>query len=239
MNSLAHNKKTPTNRFAVLSMAVVLTFLMASCTIIPRSYSAAPLGGRVIDRETGKPIAGAYVVAVYNLVMGMEGGTHTPLHYEETRTDHEGRFHFDGFDKLRVPTPRAARNATLQNEDPALLFFAEGYSPLAWNRDINSRTYPLRHRVSSLDGLDFGLRPFSNTPLDEQIRDFARKTDSLGTTISGGYPDPHKKTRCIYHKIPRTIHFLRELSFQYLEKSKEQYISFRVPERVGCEWRSQ
>lgn len=235
MSSFACSRR----HLVTVSLLLTLSYLITGCTIFPRSYSAAPIGGRVIDRETGQPIAGAYVVAVYNLVMGMEGGTHTPLHYEETRTDHEGRFHFDGFEKTRIPTPRAARNATLQNEDPSLRIFAEGYSPSAFGRDFGSRTYRLSHRVSILDGRDFGLRPFNDTPLDEQIRDYARKTDSLGTTISGGYPDPYKKPRCIYHKIPRTIHFLRELSFQYLEKSKKRAIEFYVPEQLGCEWRTQ
>jgi hypothetical protein len=241
MNSVTHKKRVATSRLVTITQLMALSILMAGCTIYPRSYSAAPIGGRVIDRETGQPIAGAYVVATYVLKMGMTGGASTPLHYEETRTDHEGRFHFNGFDKIRVPYPRAAKNATLRNEDPSLHFFAEGYHPDRLGRDplLASRTYPLHHRVSILDGRDFGLRPFADTPLDEQIRDFANKTDSLGTTISGGYPDPYKKPRCIYHKIPRTIHFLRELSFQYLEKSKKRAIEFYVPEQLGCEWRTQ
>lgn len=46
-------------------------------------YSAAPLGGRVVDKDTREPIEGAYVVAIYILRMGMEGGSSTPLHLKK------------------------------------------------------------------------------------------------------------------------------------------------------------
>lgn len=226
-------------RIALALFTLAMASLFSGCALGLRAYSAAPIGGRVIDIETKKPIAGVYVVATYVLKMGMEGGSSTPLHYEETRTDHDGRFHFNGFDKTSIPYPRAARNATLENEDPEIYIFAEGYHPDRIVRSISSRTYPLRHRVSILDGRDIALRPFNKAELNEQIRSFSSYTSSLITTINGGYPDPSNKLRCTYHKIPRTIHFLRELSFRYIEQSKEKATDFYVPERLGCEWRTQ
>lgn len=232
MNSLTYNRW----RLATLSLLVALSFLMAGCTIIPRSYSAAPLGGRVVDRETGQPIAGAYVVATYVLKMGMEGGASTPLHYEETRTDHEGRFHFNGFETTRAPTPRAARNATLQNEDPSLHFFAEGYHPDRLGRDplLASRTYPLRHRVSSLDGRDFGVRPLGDASIKQQADSLDSYTWGLVSSI-GLFPNNTTgiSVKCAFTRIPMTLQYLI-FKERELHNKAEGHISFKVPVQTGC-----
>ena len=60
-----------------------------------RDYSAEAISGRVIDEETKQPVQGMVVVALWELVGGMEGGSILgAARVLETVTDEEGQFHF-------------------------------------------------------------------------------------------------------------------------------------------------
>lgn len=209
----------------IVSAAIIIIALLV---VWPweKYYSAAPLGGRVVDMETRDPIEGAYVVEIYILRMGWEGGHTTPLHYEETRTDHEGRFHFDGFEKKRVPYERAARNAILSTEDPRIYVFAEGYLPGTFIRMMDSRIDRRSHRVSPLDGGDFPIRPFGDLPAREQWYQLSGL---------GGLTSDLNSVKCAFNSIPMTRDYFRTESDR-LSSLKVDHItlSLDIPQATIC-----
>lgn len=202
-------------------------------------YSAAPLGGRVVDEETREPIEGAYVVAVYVLNIGMEGGSRTPLHYEETVTDHEGRFHFNGFEKKSVPYERATRNAILGAGDPRVYVFSKGYLPISVARNIDSRIDMRSHRVSPLDGNDFPIKSAINTPISTQSEMLSRYVGGLTIELNSNIsPATMKSVECAFNAIPETLSYIqREL--KRFKLSGENYSSFSIQQPIHCFDRNQ
>ena len=218
--------------FLTASIALLVLF---GCSSPPILYSAAPLSGRVTDRETREPIIGAYVVVVYILKMGMEGGSSTPLHYEETRSDSEGRYHFDGFENKPIPYERATANATLTGEDPRIYLFAEGYRPVSYVRPIDSRTYKLTYRTSPFDGKDLSLVPLG----DMSIRKESSKLRSYVNGLSGSInataaPATLKNVSCAFSAIPQTLNYLLHMEEKF-KNSGERYRSVRPSHPVDCE----
>ena len=62
---------------------------------LPYAYSAAPITGRVVDAQSGHPLTGAVVMAIWELRkgFGMEGSiTSGTLQVMEVLTDEGGRF---------------------------------------------------------------------------------------------------------------------------------------------------
>jgi hypothetical protein len=86
-------------------------------------YVAAPTYGKVVDAETGEPIAGAIVIANWQLVAGSFDGPRQrgQLEVKETVTDRDGRFRMSGFIRLN---PRLHE---LRDDDPQVLIFKPGY----------------------------------------------------------------------------------------------------------------
>ncbi len=199
-------------------------------------YSAAPLGGRVVDKDTREPIEGAYVVAIYILRMGMEGGSSTPLHYEETRTDHEGRFHFDGFKKKRVPYERATRNAILSTEDPRIYVFTESYLPGTYTRRMDSRIDRRSHRVSPLDGGDFPITPIGVLPAREQWHQLSGYLGSLSSDLNSTIsPATGKSVMCAFNSIPMTRDYFRAESDRLSAiKVNNIILRFNIPQATIC-----
>jgi len=76
--------------------------------------------GKVVDAETGKPIAGAIVFAQWNTTHGFGLSYHKVYKTVETETDAQGIFHIDG-----VYNPRV--NA------PTLVIYKDNY--VAWRND--------------------------------------------------------------------------------------------------------
>src|SRR5262245_8979857 len=98
----------------------ILNLVLTSCrslvaSDLPATYSATPFRVRVVDYDTGAPIAGVIVMAYWLL----EGGIHTDrvgtLMILEAVTDEEGWVHFDGWGPLPRP-----RGTFLLNDDPSV-----------------------------------------------------------------------------------------------------------------------
>jgi hypothetical protein len=91
------------------------------------SYSAKAITAHVIDAETKQPLEGVIVVAHWQLRGGGEGkGEVGQLMVLETVTDHTGTFHFPAWGPKKVPPP-ITMNALLQEQDPEILLFKDGY----------------------------------------------------------------------------------------------------------------
>lgn len=119
---------------AVLVLVASAVLFLSMHPIYPGEYTAAPLSARIVNSETGEPVSGAIVVAVY-VMTGLSGRLNTPLHYEETVTNENGEFGFGGFVNKPIPYDRVSRATPLGNRDPRLYAFAKGYLPAMYQRD--------------------------------------------------------------------------------------------------------
>ncbi len=132
------------NKFARFCIAC----LLAANTTMPCAYE-----GRVVDKDTGKPIAGAYVVAAWrgSLISPPERVS-ICFHVDVTMTDKEGKFSF--FDWSGNIDPLLV-NRRMHPE----VFYKAGYY---WNL---SKPFPIINKT-------FVLTPHSGTPEErfEQIK---------------------------------------------------------------------
>jgi len=125
-------------------------------------YTAAPIDARIVDADTGKPVAGASIIANWQLVTGSLDGERDKgqLEVRETTTDANGAFHFDGFTKANPST------AELRNKDPQILIFKPGYRTKQLVNDYGSRTYGLigATRTSQFNATTIKLQPYATDP---------------------------------------------------------------------------
>ncbi len=94
--------------------------LLAGCVPSPGPFVLPPLEGRVVDTDTGAPIADAEVVARW-VGGGVPGSARPEYHARWTRSDAAGRFRLEGG---LAPSPRMW---LLRTYGPELLFFHPGY----------------------------------------------------------------------------------------------------------------
>lgn len=101
-----------------------LLLAMTGCWSVDASwvYTAEPIEGRVIDKETGQPIEGVVVLAQWILQKPIEG--HKAEHWVviEAVTDSEGKYKIPGWGPKWRPWFR-----WLENADPVLDVFKPGY----------------------------------------------------------------------------------------------------------------
>lgn len=90
-------------------------------------YQAAPISGKVVDKETGKPVEGVHV-AVYwqlysdSLLGGLGGRVATDvMGVSETVTDKDGIYHIPGWG------PKVVKGDYLGEESPMIGFYKTGY----------------------------------------------------------------------------------------------------------------
>jgi hypothetical protein len=114
--------KLKTLIYVALPAVLIVALIWVMAFRLPNSYSAAPIAGRVVDAQSGRPISGAVVMALWELRkdFGIEGpilaGT---LHVTEVLTDEDGRYQIEAWGSLRRPVgtylgPEAPRLMSMQ-----------------------------------------------------------------------------------------------------------------------------
>jgi hypothetical protein len=144
--------RASTRSIVVLAMAAVVG---ACCGC--RFYSADPIAAKVVDADTGLPLAGVNVVAEWTYGGGEWGDTRThAVMVIEAVTDQDGRFAMPGWG------PRAA-NGLLPAYAPVLTLFKSGYDILgAGSRGSSLETAP-SHMRSDLNGTTLRLKRFEGS----------------------------------------------------------------------------
>lgn len=102
----------------------LLLLAMTGCISAPWRYSAEPIEGRIIDKETRAPIEGVVVVAQWILQRPPEGHEAERWVVIEAVTDVEGRYKIPGWGPKWRPWWR-----WLEAADPMLELFKPGYWP--------------------------------------------------------------------------------------------------------------
>jgi len=142
------------------------------CALVPIgcgfAYTADPISARVVDAETGQPLAGVNVAALWTLKGGLEGGNVVGYaNILETVTDANGTFSFPGWG------PRPVVLGQLHADAPLMLFFKPGYgyhqvqnrvvtaaAPTQTRSDWNGKTIPLKKFKGTLAEYAYDLRAF-------------------------------------------------------------------------------
>ena len=102
-------------------IAISLLALLAGCSTL----SAAPVTARVVDADTGEPLAGVAVMASWELHEGSLYG-HSPgcgaIDVEGAVTDANGEFHILGWGPITV-----YGSCDMRGDNPSLILFKPGY----------------------------------------------------------------------------------------------------------------
>jgi hypothetical protein len=166
-------------RWTIVSLVILMLVLVgfSTCVWAPPFYWGEPIRGRVVDAETGEPLAGVVIVADWKLLAGGygHGGHINSLVVQETVTNKNGEF---GFPKWG---PKMRPSFTMLDKAPWLILFKSGYEHGAlWNEqgsngfvrrsDWDDRTVKLKRFVGTaqkrLETLDLVL---SLSKLQEQM----------------------------------------------------------------------
>ena len=152
-----------------MRLLLLLATMLPSCVFAPPFYWAEAIHARVIDAETGQPIEGVVVVAVWKLYGGGfgHGGHHGALFVEETVTDANGEFAFGKWGPRRRPAYAALDTA------PWLLLFKSGYQHRFLSNEADSNA---ALRRSDWTGGIVRLQRFVGTG--------AERVDALRTVLS-------------------------------------------------------
>lgn len=89
-------------------------------------YQAAPISGKVVDKETGKPVEGVHVAVYWQLYSDSIGGlggrvASDVIGVSETVTDEDGIYHIPGWG------PKVVKGNYLGEESPMIGFYKTGY----------------------------------------------------------------------------------------------------------------
>ena len=151
----------------ICRLLLILGALSLQACATMHTYSAKPITATVVDAETGEPLEGVNVVAHWVLRNRMTWGGVGDLELLETVTDKNGKFHFQGWEG-KIPWALGPYETRLSNEDPAMIFFKNGYKPSGVGNDLQpERLRDENHtweRYSDWEGKVIKLEKFKGDP---------------------------------------------------------------------------
>jgi len=135
-----------------------------------RSFSADAITAYVVDADTGAPIAGANVLAMWVMKSGLENNTTNYAMVMEAVTDANGKFELPAWGPKNV-----SGRGQITALAPLFIILKSGYSQ---GRGANRSAEPAPfHMTSDWNGKTFKLTRFDGTP--DQYADY------LGTYLIG------------------------------------------------------
>src|SRR5213593_3967961 len=137
-----------TRRTLWMALAALLFWAPVSAQTHPLFYSAKPISGRVVDRDTGRPLEGVIVLAQWVLVDDAR------IHVAEVVTDASGQYFIPGWG----PKARPPSIPLTGYSDPEIMYFKPPYAP-RWvaNRFLDNTDAV---RTSDWDGKTIELKKF-------------------------------------------------------------------------------
>jgi hypothetical protein len=211
--------------FWFLIFPALLTSLPARA-FLPKQYSAAPIEARVVDKETGKPLAGVVVVAHWALesvsaIIPHQVNPAGSLMILEAVTDQDGWFRFPAWG------PKWHwGSGELGDKDPELILFKSGYE--YWVASNSRYSRPAKYsdvgkpagteskptgsnRISFWNGETILLEKFKNG-----IETYARNLSSLNISVS------FARDQCNWESLPKMIVAIHN-EVRTLEQQKVKY----------------
>lgn len=164
---------------------------LQGCTLVD-VYNVRGMEGKVVDKDTGKPLEGVMVVEAWEIYKpGLHGTSGGYLPLRETRTDNEGRYRLPPRGTLHV------NGGYLDETSPWLIYFKPGYHFTS----IMNEIYPQRrfefYRKSDWDGKTIEIERFDGT-LAQRAKELERFSSVLGV-LTGSHG------QCVWTEIPNTL----------------------------------
>lgn len=205
----------------VALIACAAWFALTSCA--SPFYKSAPFSAQVVDSETGQPIAGAVVVASWELEKGsLDGSRHVGyLEVKETLTDANGRFSFEGFSKAN------SSGGELRDADPAVLVFKGQYEAASFFSSWNPGRPAGPFRTAWVDGKVLKLSKIDTANSERGLR---RRTfhRTLNSRINNIIAD------CLWSRIPRLLMAMSEEKQRILSLYPEAYVLIGPKDFAGA-----
>lgn len=178
---------------------------------LPDTYSGEAVSGRVVDAQTGKPIAGAIVIGINELSApyGMEGHIIAGnMHAEEVLTDEDGNYQLAAWG----PKPRDGKTF-LNHPGPKILVYKNGYELyeyISFSRD-DDRFNPVQTSIKT--GSTIELKRFEG-----DLAAYARHLSGLTIPLASVLEPVFGATGCDWILVPRIMIELDRLKWVGSEK---------------------
>lgn len=159
-----------------------------------REYWSDAISGRVTDEESKEPLEGVVVVAVWELVGGLEGASVLgAVQVLETSTDKDGAYRLPAWGPIKH-----AGRGVLEPEAPKVLFFKQGYQFVSVrNFNVHLRGFDPNYGRSSIwSGRTVTLR---------NIKDDGAALSRSFTAFQRALLFAEIPEECYWKKIPRAI----------------------------------
>lgn len=196
----------------IIRIMALSTVMALSACASTREYYGAPIEAWVVDAESGKPVEGVAVMAVWKYKWGTIGGTagEGSLVVMEAVTDSNGRFAFPAWGPERLPPAKGVwfgAEAYLDTwTDPALYLLKPGYRYLRLGNYPHEQAIDNPMRKSAWNGKTVRMERAPKTDADH-----ARQIYSLNNEVARAVEGmPTNQRECEWRKIPRMIKALHE-----------------------------
>ena len=201
-------------------IAISLLPLMASCQQpSAETLFAEPVAARVVDADTGQPLAGVVIMAYWDLHQGSLTG-HAPscgaADIEEAVTDENGDFQIPGWGPV-------TSSCDMRAENPSLILFKSGYYERGVNNNPVNPLKTVTVSQSIWDGQTIKMRKFSNMDLiDNGPRSYASEFGGLNNIL-----ERYALGGCTWKKMPSMLRavYLQQLQFNAAGHNLETVIT--------------
>ena len=167
-----------------VAAAAALALLLASYYVASSFWMSSEARARVVDAQTGEPVADAIVLASWE-VKGLEGYSFGPLVMVELTTDAQGAFTLPGWG------PRLyTGSGEIRASEPVVRIFRRDYLPAV----VQNTSPPSRFIKPSIDGQVIELQR-STARLDQYARELEPFRMSIQFLYIGGH--------CEWQRAPR------------------------------------
>lgn len=148
-------------RFRPLTWALKITFaLFGLCLLATSVFYSPEIEGRVV-MPNGEPVAGAIVVASWNIQEALTASSLGQVALIEVLTDRNGSFNIPAWG------PRFVALGTIREDEPIIRVFKPGFSPLVLRNYEGLPVWPVYPVIKSrLDGKVLVLARFDGTADD-------------------------------------------------------------------------
>lgn len=192
------------------------------------TFTAEAITGKVVDEETGEPLAGVIIVAKWTIEASFVGYDNELLNVLETVSDKDGNYGFPGWGPKLLPVltyPFSSSDLFDKGDDPFVVYFKSGYWPA---QEYNGVTYPgqdIAKRVPTLGGFKANGMTIKLKKWDGKDEEkYYTQVSSMADDLNGGWK-----------KYPRMALAIDQITQQLLKRMKRKEIPqyFPVPHVEG------
>jgi len=137
--------------FAVMVAAALFT----TSAHAQLTFKADAINGKVVDEETGEPLAGVIIVAKWTIEASFVGYDNELLNVMETVTDKDGNYGFPGWGPKLLPVlsyPFTSSDLFGKGDDPFVVYYKSGYWPAQEYNEVTYSGQDIASRKTRLGG---------------------------------------------------------------------------------------